>query len=88
MIGPFHYEFVEKFDHHYSFQVYDKKGGRKLWRISFKTIPEAQSLLPEGATVDWGECIRLVDLNEVKTKINREKLEKAMGFDADRIEEN
>lgn len=81
-MGPAKYVFVKKYPHHYSFQVYDKDNN-PLWRESFKNIPEAQATIPAGMKVDWGECIDLVDFNQVKTEINRKKLEKAMGWDAE-----
>lgn len=77
-MGPAKYKFIKKYDHHYSFQVYDKDDN-PLWRESFQSIPEAQATIPDGMKVDWGECIGMVDLNQVKTEINRKKIDKLLG---------
>lgn len=81
-MGPAKYVFLKKYDHHYSFQVVDKDDN-PLWRESFQSIPEAQANIPDGMKVDWGECIDLVDLNKVKTNINKKKIDKLLGVDED-----
>lgn len=81
---PCKYEFVEKFEHHYSFQVYDNNDN-KLWRESFQTIEDAQANIPAGMEVDWGELSSQVDFDRTKTEINKRKIEKAFGFDVDEM---
>lgn len=81
-MGPAKYVFVKKYDHHYSFQVLDAND-KPLWRESFKSISEAQSTIPHGMKVDWGECAPLVDLNQVKTEINRRKIDKLLGVESE-----
>lgn len=81
-MGPYKYVFVKKYDHHYSFQVYDKDD-HPMWRCSFQTIAEAQSSIPADVIVDWGELIDLVDFNQTKTQINQEKIDKFLGLESE-----
>lgn len=77
-MGPAQYVFDKKYPHHYSFKVLDKDG-ELLWRESFQNIGEAQANIPDGMKIDWGTCINQVDLNQVKTNINRKKIDKLLG---------
>ena len=79
--GAYKYVFEKRYEHFLLFRLEDEDG-KLLYRECFKNVAEAQSNMKAGQKVDWGELITEVDLNAVKTEENRQKLEKALGFEA------